>query len=74
MRHDRCFANLLNRSRGEAMAESNKLGAQGAKDEGANKGAMAQRPQLQALRTMMTLVKHRPILKTTRDDDAIELA
>ncbi|MDB5789315.1 MAG: hypothetical protein JWQ50_9230 [Caballeronia mineralivorans] len=53
------------------MAESNKPGAQGAKDEGANKGAKA---TLRALRKMMTLAKHRPIPKTTRDDDAIELA
>jgi hypothetical protein len=71
MRHDRCFPNLLNRSGDEAMAESNKPGAQGAKDEGANKGAKA---TLRALRKMMTLAKHRPIPKTTRDDDAIELA
>ena len=47
MRHDRCFPNLLNRSGGEAMAESNKPGAQGAKDEGANKGAKATTPSSQ---------------------------
>jgi hypothetical protein len=34
----------------------------------------AQRQELRALRKMMTLAKHRPIPKTTRDDDAIELA